>query len=147
MLERNFAKMTKISPNNKCVMMMRARRLKIEELRKKCKANREEVDDFARRVFVHLRRDEVPSLVAPIIEDIIGTAVSFGHGRNPGNFHDFQNRPSSPDFTHRFSSFKKLRPSPTGSFEDNTGDAASKCDTEETVEPLAPSEISRPVQV
>ena len=99
--KRKFAKMTKISPNNKCMLMLKARRLKIEELRKKCKANREEVEDFARRVFVHLRREEVPSLVNPIIEGIIDAAVSFGHGRNPATFHDFSNRPSSPDFSSR----------------------------------------------
>ena len=68
---------------------LKDRRQKFEYLRKKCKENRQEVDDWARRVFVFFHRDKIdPLIVRPIIEDLIEQVVIFGHGRDQVSFRD-----------------------------------------------------------
>ena len=142
----------KISPNNKTLLMLKERRLKIEELKRKCKAYREEVDDWARRAFINTRRNEIPSLVKPIVESIIGEVVAFGHGRNGVSFQDFPNHPASPDGSYRFSIFKRLRPELTDTSEDNNIlenciDDDSSSSVTENVTTMDALNGSRPVQV
>ena len=71
-----------ISPNNQTLKDLKKRKLKIEALTRKVKNHRKEGDEWARRVFVFFRKDEIPTLVRPIIEGILEKVVLFGHGRH-----------------------------------------------------------------
>ena len=64
-----------ISPNNQTLKDLKKRKLKIEALTRKVKNHRKEGDEWARRVFVFFRKDEIPTLVRPIIEGILEKVV------------------------------------------------------------------------
>ena len=86
-----------ISPNNQTLKNLKKRRLKIEDLIKKSKDHRREGGEWARRVFVFFRKDEIPTLVRPIVEGILETVVSFGHGRHSRSFKSLTQQPEDDD--------------------------------------------------
>ena len=86
-----------ISPNNQTLKNLKKRRLKIEDLIKKSKDHRREGGEWARRVFVFFRKDEIPTLVRPIVEGILETVVSFGHGRHNRSFKSLTQQPEDDD--------------------------------------------------
>jgi hypothetical protein len=96
-----------VNPNNPCILRLRSRRRRLEQVKK-------DVDDLQWRRFRYNSKEEVTRvhLVEPILECLIAAATSFGKGNNITDFSSlFDNVdysvPASSDYCRPFNFWRK----------------------------------------